>query len=105
MGTHPIFESDFDCLTEMMGSMAVRRSLLFREARTFSTTHVLPFQVWKVRNVQYDYEQLSWRQYKRAPNLNQSDRFLAQYFDWHKTTKSEFKSWKDIAFQHATWRR
>jgi len=91
MGTHPIFESDFDCLTEMMGSMAVRRSLLFREARTFSTTHVLPFQVWKVRNVQYDYEQLSWRQYKRAPNLNQSDRFLAQYFDWHKNDEERIQ--------------
>merc|ERR1712168_546948 len=45
MGTHPIFESDFDCLTELE-TMALRRLTVntFRQvsARSLSTTSVAP---------------------------------------------------------------
>merc|ERR1711953_111757 len=36
MGTHPIFESDFDCLTEMLKRLLVNQTKLFSRAKTTS---------------------------------------------------------------------
>merc|ERR1712048_856299 len=44
MGTHPIFESDFDCLTEleMLSRLCVRSACLSTGRRTLSTTSAFP---------------------------------------------------------------
>merc|ERR1712137_552278 len=36
MGTHPIFESDFDCLTERMGRHLLRKGISLDEARSLT---------------------------------------------------------------------
>merc|ERR1712106_511105 len=45
MGTHPIFESDFDCLTVFRNHiimLAVRRQLIHLPSRTLATSAVVP---------------------------------------------------------------
>merc|ERR1711972_233819 len=42
MGTHPIFESDFDCLTEMLSRLCVRSVCLNTGRRSLSTTAAFP---------------------------------------------------------------
>merc|ERR1711937_507259 len=44
MGTHPIFESDFDCLTEITIMLGARRQLALVPARTLAGTSVVPAQ-------------------------------------------------------------
>merc|ERR1711892_46101 len=39
MGTHPIFESDFDCLTECSNGVALSKSLLHRARETGGRLH------------------------------------------------------------------
>merc|ERR1711970_1065663 len=50
MGTHPIFESDFDCLTEIMLS---RRTLLNLPSRTLATSAIVPAS--KQNEVEFGY--------------------------------------------------
>jgi len=41
------------------------------------------FQVYKVKNVNYDYEKLAWRHYRRGPSLAMKERNLDKHLQWN----------------------
>ena len=41
------------------------------------------FQVFKVKNVNYDYEKLAWRHYRRGPSLAMKERNLDKHLQWN----------------------
>ena len=43
------------------------------------------FQIFKVKNVNYEYDKLAWRHYRKGPSLTMKERNLDKYMEWHPT--------------------